>query len=111
MKRACEAVVLLIGTLGWWGFVYPDLCLTKDAYEQEYEEYRDCETYDGCEEKQSEGEEVTEAFRTFPINKADAENGSYNKEALTDANKGKTAEISGAIRIKSRLIEYVYQGR
>lgn len=117
MKRACEAIVLLIGTLGWWGFVYPDLCLTKDAYEQEYEAYGECEEqegdegYDDCEEKQSEGGEITEAFRAFPDNKANAENDSHHKEVLTEVKKGKTMEISGTIRIKSRLIEYVYQGR
>ncbi len=36
MKKICEALVIMIGTLGWWGFVYPDLCLTDDVYEQEY---------------------------------------------------------------------------
>ncbi len=68
MKRVCEAVVLLIGTLGWWGFVYPDLCLTEETYErfeQEYEENEKCEKWE--------------------------------------------EEISGTIRIKSRLVEYVYQ--
>lgn len=118
MKRVCEAAMLLIGTLGWWGFVYPDLCLTQDAYEQEYEEYEDyrdnerCEEYKGYGERQSEGGEVKEAFKIFSGNKADAEKKRYNKkEALQKENKGKTEETQGTIRIKSRLIEYVYQGR
>lgn len=32
MRRLFEAAVIIIGTLGWWGFVYPELCLTKEAY-------------------------------------------------------------------------------
>lgn len=35
MRKIFEAAVIVIGTLGWWGFVYPELCLTEDAYEQE----------------------------------------------------------------------------
>ena len=31
MKRILETAVLLMGTLGFWGFVYPELCLTGDA--------------------------------------------------------------------------------
>ena len=37
MKRLYETAIILIGTLGWWGFVYPDLCLTQDAYEESCE--------------------------------------------------------------------------
>ncbi len=37
MKRLYETAIILIGTLGWWGFVYPDLCLTKDVYEEKFE--------------------------------------------------------------------------
>lgn len=32
MRRLFEAAVIIIGTLGWWGFVYPELCLTREAY-------------------------------------------------------------------------------
>lgn len=35
MRKIYETAVILIGTLSWWGFVYPELCLTEDAYEQE----------------------------------------------------------------------------
>ena len=38
MKKIYEVALILIGTVGWWGFVYPDMCLTEDVYEQEYEE-------------------------------------------------------------------------
>lgn len=37
MRKIYETAVILIGTLCWWGFVYPELCLTEDAYEQEAE--------------------------------------------------------------------------
>lgn len=39
MRKRYEAVMLLVGLLGWWGFVYPDLCLTEETCEEEsYEE-------------------------------------------------------------------------
>lgn len=78
MKKICEAAILLIGTLGWWGFVYPDLCLTEETCEQEYEGAKDYE-------------------ENLPVN------GEMAKPAR------KIKEISGTIRIKSRLLEYVYQ--
>ena len=28
MKRILETAVLIMGTLGFWGFVYPELCVT-----------------------------------------------------------------------------------
>ncbi len=37
MKKIYKAALILIGTLGWWGFVYPDLCLTEDVYKKEAE--------------------------------------------------------------------------
>ena len=37
MKRFYETAVILIGTLGWWGYVYPELSLTQQAYVQETE--------------------------------------------------------------------------
>lgn len=39
MRRVFESAVILIGTLGWWGFVYPELCLTwETCQEQEVSE-------------------------------------------------------------------------
>ncbi len=40
MKRFYETAVILIGTLGWWGYVYPELSLTQQAYVQETETNR-----------------------------------------------------------------------
>lgn len=33
MRRIFTTAIFLIGTVGWWGFVYPELCLTQDTYE------------------------------------------------------------------------------
>lgn len=33
MKRVFEAAVILIGTLGWWGFIYPELCMAEGTFE------------------------------------------------------------------------------
>ncbi len=38
MRKIYEAAVLFLGTLGWWGFVYPELCLDGEAYEEEVSE-------------------------------------------------------------------------
>lgn len=32
MRRLIETAVIFAGTLGWWGFVYPELCLTEETY-------------------------------------------------------------------------------
>lgn len=34
-KKWIEVAVIVIGTLGWWGFVYPELTITEDTYIQE----------------------------------------------------------------------------
>ncbi len=65
MRRLYETAVILIGILGWWGFVYPELCLTEDT----------CEVYE------------------------------------EDAAPREPAWEIGDVRIKSRVIEYVYQKR
>ena len=33
MRRVLETAVILMGTIGWWGFVYPELCLTWETCE------------------------------------------------------------------------------
>lgn len=43
MKRFLGTVMLLSMTLGWWGFVYPELCLIPEECEQsEYEQETIC---------------------------------------------------------------------
>lgn len=41
-KRIWETAVILIGTLGWWGFVYPELCVTEEIREMSEDEGTDC---------------------------------------------------------------------
>ena len=41
MRRLMETAIILMGTLGFWGFVYPELCLTQETYECETEEEDD----------------------------------------------------------------------
>lgn len=55
MRKIYETAVILIGTLGWWGFVYPELCLTQDAYEQEPETEKTEENGDIQESDQAAG--------------------------------------------------------
>ena len=79
MKKIYEVALILIGTVGWWGFVYPDMCLTEDVYEQEYEE-----------------DEQLEVSVT---------------DAAADIETVQSGIQIGSIRIKSRLVEYLYQDR
>ena len=79
MKKIYEGALILIGTVGWWGFVYPDMCLTEDVYEQEYEE-----------------DEQLEVSVT---------------DAAADIETVQSGIQIGSIRIKSRLVEYLYQER
>ena len=70
-KRAAkiaEAAILLMGTLGFWGFVYPELSMT--------------ETIEETQKEESFWERL-----------------------------GKEGVVSGDVRIKSRLFEYVYEGK
>lgn len=38
MRRIFETAVILAGTLGWWGFIYPELCMTEGTCETVSEE-------------------------------------------------------------------------
>lgn len=78
MKKIYETAVILIGTLGWWGFVYPELSAVTEV----------------CEQEAAADEEEAEVL------------------SLSDKiveSLGKCGIKSGDIRIKSRLIEYVYR--
>ena len=79
MKKILAVALILIGSVGWWGFVYPDMCLTEDVYEQEYEE-----------------DEQLEVSVT---------------DAAADIETVQSGIQIGSIRIKSRLVEYLYQER
>jgi len=39
MKRFLGTIMLFGMTLGWWGFVYPELCLIPEECEQQADEY------------------------------------------------------------------------
>lgn len=33
MRKIFETAVILMGTIGFWGFVYPELTMTEETYE------------------------------------------------------------------------------
>lgn len=41
MRRVLETAMILMGTLGFWGFVYPELCLTDETCKVEKEAHTD----------------------------------------------------------------------
>lgn len=122
MRKIYEAAVLLVGTIAWWGFVYPDMCLTEDAYiahEEEWEQELSCEpereTASGQKPGEAEEQKQQDArsrndFRSSICTEVEETwNAQIPKEDRmtwgTDAPEWKV----GGIRIKSRLAEYVYQ--
>ena len=97
MKKILEMAVILLGTMGWWGFVYPELCLLDISYEEEY----CCETQ---EDKAQEGmdagtEDMLEIPEAFEV---------IVKVPVTGC-EGPSDERK--VRIKSKIAEYVYQVR
>lgn len=81
MKILLKTAVVLLGTFGWWGFVYPELSLTQGLYQ----------------EQETEPEEETDQ----------AKKGEPEKEKALKAEICGTEQI----RIKSRLAEYVCEVR
>ena len=97
MRRIYEAAIILVGTIGWWGFIYPELSMVTENYAQEAEaEAQETEDKKQDEraqmpgEKQFRGEEASSSVKIG--------------EEL-----GSTGIVSGNLCIKSRIAEYLYQ--
>lgn len=88
MRRVLETAVLVFGTLGWWGFVYPELSVTTGACEviQEDAEKKETEVtkaYEDMDEFLNGDGKIRIKFRTVEYlyqvkekaeNKKDSEN-------------------------------------
>lgn len=99
MRRIYEAAVILVGTLGWWGFIYPELSMVTESCAQEAE----------AEAQETEAEiqsEETKAPAEKPFRRGKADSIVKIGEEL-----GSTGIVSGNLCIKSRIAEYLYQGR
>ena len=91
MKRFYETALLLIGTLGWWGFVYPELSgMTESCVQENVQENVQEETEITVPEK-TEGEDWV----------------SFVERLIK--NLGGSGISNGDVRIKSRIAEYLYQ--
>lgn len=103
MKKIYETAIILFGTLGWWGFVYPDLCLTGDVYEQEADgQEEETEISDGIDETKAECE--MDLQKLVPELKE-----AGNRQSEGGENTPEEGWQVGRVRIKSRIMEYVYQ--
>lgn len=80
MRKLLETTVIIIGTLGWWGFVYPELSMTETE---------------------------TVSFADDSI-AGDTADGAANADVADSdaADSGRAGNVK-EIRIKSRLVEYV----
>lgn len=106
MRRIYEAAVILVGTLGWWGFIYPELSMVTESCVQEAEaEAQEAEAEAQETEAEIQGEE-TKAPAEKPSRRGKADSIVKIGEEL-----GSTGITSGNLCIKSRIAEYLYQGR
>lgn len=97
MRKIYETAVILIGTLSWWGFVYPELCLTEDAYEQEAE----TEEITSGQCTEGTGQDVTQKQQNMKE--------SFKENSFKEDSFWEVGVNVGEFRIKSRAAEYVYQ--
>lgn len=132
MRKIYETAVILIGTLGWWGFVYPELCFTEetcgqesDAGQLETDEMARIGTADQVGEGQREAGNIVfwEADQAKPGSAAKEEasqipEGDVRINAGRDGGESGDGSIKseragglwlGDVCIKSRLVEYLYQ--
>lgn len=103
MRKLYETAIILVGTLGWWGFVYPELSMTEEAYVQEAESQEQQAEREVKEEQRAESQEQ-DAERKV---QKEQDTG-CGLESIGESLAGAGLQI-GDIRIKSRLAEYVYQ--
>jgi len=101
MKKLLECAVILLGTMGWWGFVYPELCLLDVSYEYE-EEYNSQEA--------DEGEEDADAA-VLSLEDTTQLPQKYEAVVVVPAGRTSDAATEKKVRIKSKIAEYVYQVR
>ena len=96
MKKLYETAIIFIGTLGWWGFVYPELSEVMETCVQEEQE----SGYTGENSAQEINEDVPQK---------DVQEQPFWEEICESL--GKTGVKSGNVRIKSRIAEYLYQDK
>ncbi|MBQ8597833.1 MAG: hypothetical protein IJ409_08595 [Lachnospiraceae bacterium] len=113
MRRILETSVILLGTLGWWGFVYPELSLLETSYEVEYDESAEGEFFcfgENLQEAAGRSEELQ--LRE----EAKANEGAENPKSFDiiidmPVNEPGDGRTNRKVRIKSKIAEYVYQVR
>lgn len=99
MKRIIETMVILLGTLGWWGYVYPELSLLEVPCEESEEFYDRLFYFDEKSGKEEDRE------------KAPAEEKMSGLVIELPRIRGDGEQTTDTIRIKSKIAEYVYQIR
>lgn len=110
MKKLMETAVILLGTVGWWGFVYPELCLTQDVYEQAYEGGEETAAEERAEKNTPKSASEKSAASEGETPKGPG-TGSMSDagETIQPRDGRQTGWQIGKICIKSRFAEYVYQ--
>ena len=106
--------MLFIATIGWWGFVYPELSAVAEGYVQESPDGEACaedpgQMPDGEAAPDQTGKDSGEAAESQVAGKTGDRPASL-VEMLVEG-LGGTGIKNGNVRIKSRVMEYLYQGK
>lgn len=128
MRNLLATVVFLTGTLCWWGFLYPELCMTEGSCQVIEEGALEEEGSGGIADKEaqqnSEGEGILAGKAPQSKEKAPGREAQQSNEEIAGraAQQGREEAKScwhddvnnflnsnGRIRIKSRVLEYLYQ--
>lgn len=89
MRKVLEACLVTVAMLGWWGFIYPELCFTADTCQiSEVQDEAEQEAYN-----EAEYEDILEAAAVRGLVPAD-----FLQQTLTVP-----------VEIKSRLLTYIQE--
>lgn len=113
MRKFLEAAVIFVVTFGWWGFIYPELSMVTESVAQEAET-TDEEVPDERQLRE-EGAQTSDERQLREEGAQTSDEKQFGAEAapLTKIGEklGSTGIVRGNLRIKSRIAEYLYQGK
>ena len=98
MRKILEMVVIVVVTFGWWGFIYPELSMVTESCAQE--------TEDVTQEAEAK---MQDANTQAPGEKQFREE--VSSFVKIGEELGSTGIVRGNLCIKSRIAEYLYQGK
>lgn len=117
MRKCLETAIIFAIIIGWWGFLYPELSMVTEGCTREAETGTVDEEAQTTDERQLWKEEAqTTGERQLQKEEAQTTDERQFREETAPLTKigeelGSTGIVSGNFRIKSRIAEYLYQGK